>query len=455
MIFAHHCGSNDLAMYPEEPVGIPEALVLGMVCAHWRKIMVSTPQLWSSITISRLSCRVEPTLDTVEVYLERSRQLPLTLLLEEEESWSMQPNELLHRLFNHSHRLRDLTLYVDPQFSQALPAIEKNSMPLLESLNLTIPSENFDFLFDRDQFQTMPALRTLRLSASTSGEDRLDESSLPWSQITHLERTDCHVYDFVRLLSRCPSVMIAEMRRARSSWDMPDGEAMHPPCSATSNLHTLRVGSGRQKWDSVSLLFDCLTLPCLKSLSLENRHDYGGPSIWPQTELSALITRSSCSITSLSLANMYLSEDQFLGLLRSLPSITHLKFREHDYYARIKDGDPSITADTFLHLLTVSSESLQEDAHPPLLPKLEHIDFELRAHSFTDRCFVNMVESRWSPAGSHGGEGQVASLRSVGLCVAGRLFNPKQHERLRSFVKEGMKVEVSELYANLMNYNFE
>lgn len=60
-------------------VMLPEPLSLGAVCRRWRTIAWATPRLWSSISVNLISVDLLKAAPLAEQWLERSRNLPLTV----------------------------------------------------------------------------------------------------------------------------------------------------------------------------------------------------------------------------------------------------------------------------------------------------------------------------------------------------------------------------------------
>ena len=108
-------------------------------------------------------------------------------------------------------------------------------------------------------------------------------------------------------------------------------------------------------------------------------------SFWPGNALERLITRSSCSITELTLARMHIPADALISFLRSMPQLLSFVIWE------LNDGEYGVIGPDVIHAL-----SLTENGQPVLLPKMT--TFEV-ANSYQPSAtqLAGMVESRgWS-----------------------------------------------------------
>lgn len=432
-IFFRCCGNNELTHSAGEP-WLTSALSLGMVCAYWREIMLSTPQLWSviSITAHFHPYTTRPRIELLDLYLERSRQLPLTLVIDDGPEGGL-PDEVIDRLVHHSHRWRDVEASLGLEHKSLVPLA--NKLPLLEKLSIG-GCDEFDA--DYDVFQSLPALHTLAL-----GGEGPNALRFPWGQIKHLRRESCTVSQFTGALDRCRNVVTAELLRFTEEFD--EGISR----GATSELHTLSLQMDRDAWFGISTLFDVLTLPAMASLSIS--HVY--PSIiphglaWPADAFTSFVSRSSCPLTSLSLKRMPLSEIQLLDVLRSLPLLTNLTIQDTPpldlpFPVDRFPVDHTVT-DTFIQSMNINSTTSLGSSSSPFLPNLQHLDLELRGSAFKDEGFVDMVKSRWSPPGSVHEPGQISSLQSVTLRVMEREFDTEKFEALRHLSKSGMKIFIS------------
>lgn len=256
-IFFRCCDDNELTRWINHP-SLPPALVLGTICAYWREIMLSTPELWSCITISDYyPPQTVPTRKKLlQLYLERSRQWPLTLTLEDGPQAPIE-NSAIELLVRDSHRWRDVTMNFWNKRIDALASLE-NRMPLVEKLALTIPSIPMYAIFCQ-----MPALHTLSLSAD-GPESYL---ALPWEQILHLTRSFCCSSAIIAILERCPNVLTLELDQCIED-NAELGQIGILDLPVVSSLHTFNIKMETYRCDIAPTLFDAVTFPFLTTMSV-------------------------------------------------------------------------------------------------------------------------------------------------------------------------------------------
>ncbi len=165
-----------------------DTLTLGHVCASWRGIVFSSPELWSHIRVvfprRRVKeCTFQPLLKTI---LPLSGQHPLDIrFLSNGEAISGEAIEAFSSLLGERHRWRDASLQIPLDLLEQLRT-SSGKLAYLESLTLMTPSPRIDSrtvpLRDvSDVFIDAPILRKVVLHGAT------ERGSFEFpAQITHL-----------------------------------------------------------------------------------------------------------------------------------------------------------------------------------------------------------------------------------------------------------------------------
>lgn len=397
---------------------------LGAVCAYWRSVMASTPKLWSTITTGWNFGRRD--LDIPKSYVQRSKQLPLSITVAGKVDLEA---SIMDILIPHSRRWVDVNLSIwDDQLLRGTFMALKDNMPLVEKLILYC-GEAFDGI-GYSVFEFMPRLHSLSLTELIPG------ISLPWGQIIHFSLDDTPVQQIPSLLARCPRMETAHLGGCYSETEG-NGEEQPDIITVTSPLLrslTLSVmGWSAVPRDSLSTLFLSVTLPSLRVLCIDGNGNENFQK-WLQDSFPSFLSRSSCTLTALSLLNLALLDADLLAIFTLLPRLRDLT---------LENQHPKTSDSVIQSLCAYSSAQSFDFAQSVLLPKLQSIRLRACGTAFSDQTFVDMVKSRWLPAGSSGGSG-VACLRSVDLHVTSRRFDSAKSESLRHLAKAGMRISVTD-----------
>ncbi|KAI6130648.1 hypothetical protein EDD16DRAFT_1891673 [Pisolithus croceorrhizus] len=128
--------------------------ILVSVSRRWRAVIIDTPGIWSEINLDLY--RSAPT--RLSLHLERSRQIPLTVVL------GSYHRDLLDIVMLHANRFH--TLRIDGHASQILSRICRARLPSLQYLAVSIPDDLVDLLPVVHSF--VPALKRLELRRFSS-----------------------------------------------------------------------------------------------------------------------------------------------------------------------------------------------------------------------------------------------------------------------------------------------
>ncbi|KAK1225063.1 hypothetical protein PQX77_012010 [Marasmius sp. AFHP31] len=195
-----------------------------------------------------------------------------------------------------------------------------------------------------------------------------------------------------------------------------------------------------------------MTLPELESLtfalwgvSREDTYTY-----WPDWDAVAttdFLSRSGCSLTSLHLQSLPITDRQTIALLQTMPQLVSLKIEEPQFpgvtTTDLSSNKNRIVTDTFLHHLLVNQEKYRiGQPGTSFLPLLTSLTVKLHAQTLPEQSLFAVVSSRWIPDPTRAREIGVECLRSVGITVMGGEDIESTLESLRCFRDAGLRLNI-------------
>ena len=358
--------------------GLP--ILLSSVCSDWRRAVVGTPELWSSIKIdlppiSQISnndmdeSSMLPRLATfIDEWLARSGQLPLNISLysEYETPWpgysSAEYLPIFNTLNKYSSRWRSLNISIPTILHQLL---QPNCLPLLEQLHITGSNKN-DLTFPHT-----PSLNTVEIhpQAIMNSEFQIEKIRIQWNTVTHVFLEFINSSDCFTLLRLNPQLVHCTFHEVTDDIDDDDIEEFEFPiiCSLTYlSLHNRRC---------TAQILDYVTLPHLKTLVMFN------VIIEP---VISVIKRSACSLHTLSLLNWNNRKtDKLMTLLEFLsPSLTRLSIS--------RPPSPIRGTKNYLSILTQIYTSQSEVAGNNFLPHLEVFEYREESPSTLESSMLSL-----------------------------------------------------------------
>ncbi|KAF9445489.1 hypothetical protein P691DRAFT_777536 [Macrolepiota fuliginosa MF-IS2] len=213
-IFEHTCpppdfrNQHEFPPYGEETEDeeqeMPFQLVLGAVSSHWRRVVRSSPRLWTSV-FSNIGVSPKKFPNILRLFIENSKHVPLSLVLRFLDSNPMNPF-LVHPsidllIIEALPRIRELHLVNPPRIWHAyLPCLTR----LAEcSLNLSRPEA-----YVPDQQVMLPLIAPLRRLSLQEALWRTDASlQLPFLAITSLTLSEIPPDLSVQVFLQCPNLV--------------------------------------------------------------------------------------------------------------------------------------------------------------------------------------------------------------------------------------------------------
>ncbi|KIK66200.1 hypothetical protein GYMLUDRAFT_38014 [Collybiopsis luxurians FD-317 M1] len=362
---------------------------LAHVCKLWRSIALSSPQLWSFLTIDlsifqhdtfsrQLKLESQASfLPSRYLALSRGRPLNVTVV-------SKVPSDpLLLLICSHSFRWRNVAFSLPPAGLQVLSTVQE-CVPLLEHLHIHIPSSQFPGW----EGETLTAFKHAPKLTSVIAENISDINKkllLPWEQIETWDNgsrnRDTKIYS---LANANTLVKSARLRKVYIAFYRNEPSTRQFRLSSLSFLYLTRG-----TFTSISRLLDSLTLLVLQILRISFQPDWFDPIDDPRPglfmrSLIGLIKRSKAPLHSLHLSKARGNFDDEASHFEEMFSLlTSLQiFGIHKL------------SDSILRVL------LCPEGSTPLLPFLKELCFESTALSFPNQELLDYVlESRMKHSG--------------------------------------------------------
>jgi hypothetical protein len=349
------------------------------VCRAWRLIALSTPRLWTSISLELREWQFDMQMSYLQTIFERSGSLPLSVTLwtfdeamEIDETSDGSPSPI-PTLMPYLSRIQNLSVSLSVVGLQSLSRLPAGSLPLLEhcSIDVSAPERRYDGLRPITVLESARRLRSLSLT------DVLGDSlpifsptllRLPPQLVRLSLETSVTPSQLLDLLRQCPNLEHLGRLNFIASSDHSRGAVVLPRLGA--------LDISVEDWFPGDTFFRHLTVPSLKVLEVS----FLEGEEWPSGTFNSLLLRSSCPLERLSLGYTSMEPGDFLECLRAVPSLVNL----HVSYGDVANHWV-LDALTFVPGATTN-----------VLPNLQvFIMASNNADILTYESFANMVESRW------------------------------------------------------------
>jgi hypothetical protein len=388
-------------------------LLLGRICSAWREVAWSTPRLWNLIPLD-LTRKMDTVL--VDQWFGRSGSAPVSIYaLCKTSTPDPAIVAIMHAIARHSERWHTVELEL-PFFCFKPLEIIKNRLPNLQRLiiNKEMWPPHPSLVASVEMFSVAPRLWAVSIQGFTHYSIQL-----PTSQLTKLSVESVYVQECMEMLRRCPQVIDCNF----------DGivQLSHDPGHVlAARLTSFQLGVHNEYNEHFSSVFNALTIPAVREFSC---HTTG--CIFPYWSFISLMSRSSCSLHTLSLVGCTTSDTDLVSCLRAQPSLSELSL---GYLT---------TSNTLLEMLTPGHWS--NVGLGKLLPNLTH--FEYTTELALDFSIVtNFLLSRWNteePDFSGNNSQDITRLKSAIFSTEenGKL-DSRTLAQLNQLVTEGMHIEI-------------
>ncbi|KAF5372878.1 hypothetical protein D9758_001557 [Tetrapyrgos nigripes] len=364
---------------------------VAQTCSRWRPVAIGTPELWAAFHIfvpeaaytfdPQYTSKCNALREGLECFLSRSGSLPLSISLYSSNSdrWHddvAAVTGILEILLPHHRRWKHLHLRIPYDSLFALEHIRGEDLVCLEAVSLYgSPSDTRFGISDivpSTFLENAPSLRQLDLPQYGVSYEL---SAASMARLTHLVMTrpleDAALMD---MLANCVNLVELSV----SSYH--DFSADTSPITLSA-LQKLIVYCNLAHSD---LLFNRLTLPNLRELTL--KENFPESDHWSRSLLSLenLFMRSSCSLTKFELqcsivSSFFPALEPVISFFKSLPDLNQLVLLKN----------PFMTEELLKALTVVSSSDV-------LLPKLTRIEFHDH-YTFPEQALLDFLSARLPP----------------------------------------------------------
>ncbi|KAK7032421.1 hypothetical protein VNI00_013169 [Paramarasmius palmivorus] len=424
--FEHHCERNAL-----RPDGIPAVSAVSQVSHGWRRIVLSSPRLWSSIHIDFSWWKTDfsnyklPRI--ARLFMKRSDTVPLRIKLSGGASSSslyiMEPT--LEILTAHSTRWLEL------DSSDAHPCIVRND--IFAAVRERVP--NLTYLNAGTSEIPWPRVDMPSLSSVIYSPSQDLYMNLPLKQLTDLRMTTSFAQHAVPQLQRCSRVETLELTDIGGYVGTDDPS--HNLQTKMPVLKTLKVTTG----DSSDALFPFrhLILPQMTCLKISIGRPHPEKSSWPMWDEKPMIQtffhQSPC-ITTLHLQNLPASDSQVLAMLSLTPMLQDLligDIGQQTFDLGYRWIVNRTVTTSFLRRL------LATDSNPAvIIPRLTYLTLHAQLDRFDTVSLIDMAASRLNPSIAG-----VVSLKTVEVQLRGHGDLPRDFALMKPLKDAGLGVKVS------------
>ncbi|KAF9075607.1 hypothetical protein BDP27DRAFT_1257377 [Rhodocollybia butyracea] len=466
LIFTHFsCNpdvQNNTYITDYDGVSLPGYSLMA-VCSHWRNIALSCTALWRKIWIGATLYNTEEALNKLARlaaplkwcldHAGETIEISFRAYIDGEDTPVPEP-EFMRILFAQPGRWRhlDLTLinFTNLDNFPSFAALKNCALTSLKSLQFS-----FDHEVEFDIFCNAPQLTQLTLGTLPAATVERKEI-FPWGQIKTLELLFDHYpnYELFRALAFCPGL---ESLSYVFSYDNNNESSEIPPqFSETIRSLSVLFTSGHIFSKTFSLLIDAACFLALQEMSINYNPDaeqVPRDILWPQDKVTSFLLRSGCSLTTLEIENIIISNDDLVALLVNTPELRRFNFYEGPMTETKEEEEGGTLASEPEHITMSFIARLHaygdiEDGGPhgfanPLIPKLEHLSLRALADWFNvDQLFIDVICSRWSPEPGVVAMTGIECLKSVKLQVLGRDLNEEVYRPLIQLRKAGLQLEL-------------
>lgn len=386
-------------------------MLVASINQYWRNVALSTPSLWSSISLYLEVETTEAEIDSIRTWLGRSGTFPLSFRLEWYIDHSIPAHPIIDIFTERAELWKHAEFSMPPSMLNCIRSV-KHRLIGLQTLKIDTCAAG-ELLMAYDAFEIAPQLTSVIV------EDHISLRSIqfPWTQLTSVDiLVGFSIEECYELLCMATNLMECCLSIWGPELDSPRAIIHH------TRLHTVKIYS----IDDTSTVFDFLSLPALCSFEF---CDLGGR--WAQTQFISFLSRSACSLEKLVLGAS-LSDNCLIACLSLMPSLTYLQLED--------SFSSSSMTNTLLTLLTLPHSAPQATC---LVPRLEYISTDCLTGS--GAAFADMIGSRRRFTAMEGSctQQMMPPLKTVRFRMprTHETFTPSILSRLRDFAKEGLDIK--------------
>jgi hypothetical protein len=388
-------------------------LLPGRVCRLWRDISLTTPRLWSNISITLKGESCEAEVNLVDTWLSRTGQLPLSIEIYVQKNEVIFKHSIPSALIASCARWRYLQLSCSSSWlrSGVLDGVRNR----LSSLQVLVGEAmgSLDWCTQTtDLFEDAPQIRCYRFRYGTL----ISPSSLRWAQLTDLSINEGVLWQCYQILSLAQNLITCSLSATVGSLAFPLPRLCHPHLRSISIEQSSNYGN----------IQDYLILPALSKLQYTTKWSFD-PT---QSTLVAFLSRSACSLKRLVLDVFPIAtaDDYVVQILRLTPSLSELQLIRQ-------------ATDQLLSRLTHRPSDSDQ-----LVPSLHTIELTFaNGKKPLPAGLADMIESRWNvgDAGGDSAQDKVTNIKCVRVFLERSRYETYNWEpcmRLQRLRDEGLDI---------------
>ncbi|KAJ7151695.1 hypothetical protein C8R46DRAFT_1304299 [Mycena filopes] len=363
---------------------ISAALSVSQVCRKWRKLAHATAVLWVRFPLYYLDdWRKTVPLHQVRLYrswLARCGSLTCDVVLRQA---SPAMKERARQQENDAPEDDDSNIGLSTRFDSYYAGSGRQylSRAHWSALDIEVPSDK-------------------PLELDSIGSTGIDRRSLPLVPLEKVKRCEMRSFPFANGLQVLHEAAELETLKWTVSYYSDAPSVPH----VTATIHTLDLAIQDSLENGLSPLFDNLTAPQLATLQILWKYssDVEGdasPS-WESPNFIVFLTRSAASLTSLTLLQANICEEELITLLEHTPLLAHFSLsdrygREDCYGCHVQ----MVGARLLRRLLPPSPGDLESETSVPLTPQLTSLTLcgGFDGNDIGDADIMRVFEARYPP----------------------------------------------------------
>ncbi|PPQ75019.1 hypothetical protein CVT26_011556 [Gymnopilus dilepis] len=339
-------------------IALRRRLSLGAVSRSWRRIAISTPQLWDYLFVRLDPDNISRTAEVLPHWLSRSGSLPLSVSVGCRSNYlpSKEIDGLADMLKHESSRWKTLDIHGPAEFCHLFLGKGEGELvfPMLQSLLLKQWSRSVGEA-DLGGQVVMPNLVEMKLSFVKWGT-----FNIQWAFVTRIRLNDMSIDDCLLLLQNAPLIKYCRIADLCPRYN--EGPLMRRVI-VHGQMESFSISESRVA--DIDDILHQLSLPALRKLHLECTSER--QKLAPGS-LASFFRRSSGTLESLWLENIISDTDDLVSALSEVPSLICL------YFSAVYCLQGNLSPDIFFKRLSlVSGENGAQGA--AFLPRLQELRF--------------------------------------------------------------------------------
>ncbi|KAG8216697.1 hypothetical protein J3R82DRAFT_6904 [Butyriboletus roseoflavus] len=327
----YHCLSKTPYITPRD---VESPIVLTQVCRRWRAVAISTPRLWSSLSIYLQKADCEEYRRGCEAWLARAKSVPLAVRVLNDINMFAAESTVVSSV---AHWLRPFITHSNDLWwhGPTIPTLfvsetETGTDLSLERLRITSHRDPPSIHFPGPA----KGLRSASLRCLNHDLQSLDGIELPWDHLIELNMHFALFSSslFVQLLTRCGhlhtlviSCLCADEDQLGVLRALSPGLITHPFLRRIE-IKVIRAG--------LDAILNALTLPALEELDI--CFCYRERDMWPHAQFMEMVGRSRCPLRRLTVRSNKNALPYFGEYMETIPELTiSTSAPDHDPLSRL------------------------------------------------------------------------------------------------------------------------